>query len=458
MSPETASPGRSAPRFVGRWPGPTGHWLTGCMRSIQNDPLNFYRQTWATYGDYVEIRILPGAYFYFLCDPSAVEHVLSKYHKNYRKPDVLNKPVRMLTGNGMFVNEGESWLRQRRLSQPAFLRKHIASFSPQIVAAVEQLAEEWEREQEGRRLDVVPEMMRLSLRIASTAMFSTDISADADVIGSAFDYVSRRMNGRITFPLAVPMTQNREFRRCKALLDRVVLELIESRRREPTGQDVLALLLAAQDEESGTRMTDQQLKDEVITFLTAGHETTAAALSWAWYLLAQHPDAQEALHDEALARLHGRTPTADDLPHLPFATAVFEETMRLYPPAWGLPRETIDDDEINGYPLRKKTIVTLSQWVTHRHPEYWSEPDCFQPERFLPGQTDVRPKFAYFPFGGGPRACIGNHFAMLEGPLVLAALAQRFQFTLVPEHAVIPDATFTLRPKTGVKVVLRKRR
>jgi cytochrome P450 len=265
------------------------------------------------------------------------------------------------------------------------------------------------------------------------------------------------MNGKFMPPLYVPTPRNLEFKRSKALLDRVVLELIASRRKEQAQDDVLSLLLAARDEESGAKMTDQQVKDEVITFFTAGHETTAAALAWAWYLLAQHPQAQEDLHDEARARLQGRMPSADDLQHLPLATAVFEESMRLYPPAWGIPRETIDEDEVDGYPLPKKAIITLSQWTTHRHPAYWSEPDSFRPERFLTGAGEGRPKYAYFPFGGGPRACIGNFFALLEGPLVLAALAQRFSFTLVREHEVIPDATFTLRPKTGVKVVLRKR-
>ncbi len=435
--------------------------MTACLRPIQRDALNFYRQTWETYGDYVEIRVIPGVYCYLLTDPAAVEHVLSKNHKNFRKPDVLGKSARLLMGDGIFVSEGPFWLRQRRLSQPAFLRNRVATYGTQIGTALDQFVAEWNRAPDGRTFDVVPEMMRLSLKIASTALFSTDISAGADALGnayrSAFEYVSRRMNSLFMLPPSVPTARNREFLRSKALLDRVVLELIESRRQTTAGHDVLALLLAAQDEESGTGMSDQQLKDEVITLLTAGHETIGAALSWAWYLLSQNPHDQEALRDEASAHLQGRTPTADDLPHLPFATAVFEETMRLYPPAWGLPRETIEGDEINGHSLRKKATIILSQWVTHRHPAYWPEPDRFQPDRFLPEAMNDRPKYAYFPFGGGPRACIGNFLAMLEGPLVLAHLAQRFQFALVPGYDVIPDATFTLRPKTGVNVVVRKR-
>jgi cytochrome P450 len=445
-----------------KWPGPRGNWLLGCMRPMQNDPLKFYPEMWRTYGDYVRIRIVPGMYLHYLVDPAAIEHVLLKNHKNYRKPDFFNKPVRMLAGNGIIVSEGDFWLRQRRLSQPAFLRNQVGKFGPHVVTATDALMDEWDRAGAERTIDLVPEMMRLALRIASTSLFSTDISGEADAIGRAFRVsfaqVSDKMNGRPTPPLWIPTRRNREFRQGKALLDRVVLELIEARRRSRTpANDVLDMLLAAQDEETGTGMTDQQLKDEVLTLLTAAHDTIGAALSWAWHLLGQHPEIQEALHDEAAGVLSGRTPGVEDLPRLPMATAVFEETMRLYPPAWGMPREAIGDDVVEGYPIPAKGLVTLSQLVTHRHPAYWKEPDRFDPARFLPGADRDRPKMAYFPFGGGPRVCIGNHLAMLEGPLVLAALAQRFRVTSDPGHAVIPDATFTLRPKTGVRAVVRRR-
>lgn len=269
-------------------------------------------------------------------------------------------------------------------------------------------------------------MMRLALRIASTSLFGTDISTEADKVGQAyriaFEYVSLKMN-RLMPPVWFPTKRNRDFRRSKELLDSVVLTLIESRRRSPTASnDLLNLLLAAQDEESGKGMSDQQLKDEVITLLTAGHETVGAALSWSWYLLSQHQDVQQALHDQACSHLQGRTPAVEDLPHLPLATAVLEETMRLYPPAWGLPREAIDQDDINGFPVPKKAILTLAQFLTHRHPAFWHEPDRFNPERFLSNPAS-RPRCTFFPFGGGPRICIGNTLAMIEGPLVLAALA-----------------------------------
>jgi cytochrome P450 len=311
-------------------------------------------------------------------------------------------------------------------------------------------------------VDIVPEMMRLVLRIAGATLCGADIGSDADAIGAGqraiSAFVSHKMRNLLTAPLWVPTRRNRAFRRYKALLDGVVLRLIESRRRGGTSaNDVLDLLLAARDEESGTGMSDQQLKDEVLTLLFAGHDTTAAGLSWAWHLLARHQDVQEALHDEASAHLAGRTPTADDLPHLPLATAVFEESLRLYPPAPGLCREALGPDEIQGYPVPAKAILTPSQWVTHRHPAYWDEPDRFRPERFLPGRAPDRPKFAYFPFGGGPRVCIGNTFALIEGALVLAALAQRFHLRPADDREVEMDTTFVLRPKGAVNLVVRKR-
>jgi cytochrome P450 len=238
----------------------------------------------------------------------------------------------------------------------------------------------------------------------------------------------------------------------------VVQRVIDSRRAVgPAANDLLDLLLAARDEESGTGMSDAQLHDEVLTLLFAGHDTTASGLAWAWYLLARHSQVQEALHDEAAARLGGRTPTAEDLPHLPLATAVFEETLRLYPPAPGLARRAVEADEIEGRPVPARGILMPSQWLIHRHPAYWDEPNQFRPERFQPGRAPERPKFAYFPFGGGPRSCIGNTFALTEGALVLASLAQRFQFRSADDREMEPDMTFVLRPKRMVNLVVRKR-
>lgn len=445
------------------WPLVRGHWFSGCMRQIQHEPLKLYQQAWRQYGDYIRFRLIPGFQLYFLSHPDAIEYVLHTNHKNYRKPDTFNDSVSLLAGQGVLTSEGDLWRRQRRLMQPAFARNSVAKLSSHMVDSIERFVAEWQEEGDQQRtLDVLPEMMRLGLRIASTTLFSTDISESADTIGqayrTAFEYVSLKMNGRLMFtPTWLPTKLNREFRSAKAVLDRVVLELIAKRRQQPPQSDVLGLLLAAQDEESGIGMNDVQLKDEAITLLTAGHETAGAALSWTWYLLGQHLDIQEELHRQVAAHLNGRTPTAADLPSLPLATAIFEESMRLYPPAWGMPRETIADDVVLGYPIPAKSTIVLSQLIAHRHPAFWQRPDEFDPSRFLPGAGEERAKFAYFPFGGGPRICIGNQMAMVEGPLVVAALAQKFHFTLVPGQTIDPDPTFTLRPKQGVRVIVKHR-
>jgi cytochrome P450 len=436
--------------------------LTGCVRAIRRDSLSFYRNVCRSYGDYVRIPTLPGYDVYLIADPAAVEHVLAKNHKNYRKPEFLIGPMRHVIGNGLFTSEGDFWLRQRRLAQPAFLRGAVVRLAAPMTAAADRLIGEWEAAPDGRVVDVVPDMLSLVLRIAGATLFGADLVNEADAIGAGQSAISalvrHKMNHLLAAPLWIPTSRNRAFRRAKALMDGVVLGVIEERRRKGTGaNDLLDLLLAARDDESGTGMSDQQLKDEVLTLLFAGHDTTAAGLSWAWYLLARHPQVQEALHDEAATHLAGRTPAADDLPHLPLATAVFEEALRLYPPAPGLARQALRPDEIQGYPIPAKAILMPSQWVTHRHPAYWEEPDGFRPERFLPGHATDRPKFAYFPFGGGPRICIGNTFALIEGSTILAALAQRFHFRPADDREVEMDATFVLRPKGPVNLIVRKR-
>ena len=448
------------PGSAKKWPEVYGTRLLGCLRQVQNEPLSLYQNAWREHGDYVRFRVVPKFYMYLLAHPAAIEYVLHTNLKNYRKPDSFNNSVSLLAGRGILTSEGEFWRKQRRLMQPAFSRSSVASIGVHMTDSVGRFVDEWNAAEDGRTIDVLPEMMRLGLRIASRTLMGTDISGDADSIGdayrTAFEYVSLKMNGRMMFtPVWFPTRRNREFRAAKSLLDRVVLDLIARRRADPQHNDVLSRLIAAQDEETGIGMTDQQLCDEVITLLTAGHETAGAALSWSLYLLAEHPQVQQQLYDEVHAVLGQRPAAVADLGKMPLATAVFEETMRLYPPAWGMPRETLADDEVLGYPVPAKSTLMLSQLLAHRHPDFWTEPDRFDPTRFL-GAHD-RAKFAYFPFGGGPRICIGNNMAMLEGPLTLATLVDQFQFTLVSGQRIEPDPTFTLRPRYGVQLVIKKR-
>jgi cytochrome P450 len=428
---------------------------------MQRDPLGMYTQARQDYGDYVRLRVVPAHYCYLLTHADAVEHVLHKNHKNYRKPDIFYNSVSLLVGDGLFTNEGEPWLSQRRLAQPAFHSQYLAQLSPLMVEA----AETFLREQEavvGQPIDILDGMMKLGLRIASTTLFSVDISGAADATGKAFrttfKHVSNRLNSMQLVPNWIPTNANRSFARAKRLLDRTVMGLIATRRNDPSKpHDLLTMLINAKDEQTGQRMPQRLLMDEVLTLLTAAHENVGAALSWTWYLLGQNPDVQNNVYEEIRGRLQGRNPSIDDLPHLPLTKAVFEESLRLYPPGWGELRESISADEINGFAIPAKSIILLCQWVTHRHPDFWEDPDRFKPERFLSSAPTHRHRFAYFPFGGGPRICIGMQFALIEGPLVLATILQRFRIELVSDHPVEPDATFTLRPRHGLKVILHPR-
>jgi cytochrome P450 len=303
--------------------------------------------------------------------------------------------------------------------------------------------------------------MRLTLGIAGKTLFSVDISSDADSMGRAvtgvFEYLNYRINHLFAPPLIVPTPRNRRFRRDLRIIDDVVYRIIEERRRSSrdTG-DLLSVLLTARDEETGESMTDRQLRDEVITFIGAGHETTAQALAWTWYLLGTHPDADARIRDEVRTVLGGRTPTIHDLANLKFTRMVIEESMRLYPPVWGMTRRAAEDDEVGGYFIPRNSIVILCQYVTHRHPEFWEHPDDFDPERFTPERSANRPRYAYFPFAGGPHQCIGNDFALMEATLVIAMVVQAFQLELVAGREVGLDSIFTLRPKGGVWMTLRE--
>jgi cytochrome P450 len=444
------------------FPGPRGSWLGGCLHRMRRDPLGLYSQARQDYGDYVRLRVVPGVHCYLLTHPDAVEHVLYKQHQNYRKPDIFYNSVGLLVGNGLFTNEGESWRRQRQLAQPAFHSNYLATLSPLIVQAAEAFVRQRQADA-AHPIDMVDGMMKLGLRISSTTLFSADVSGDADAIGkayrTAFAHISRRLNSFQLIPNWFPTKSNRSFARAKKVLDRAVAELIAQRRANSNPpDDLLAMLLNARDEQTGKPMPRRQLMDEVLTLLTAGHENIGAALSWTWYLLAKHPDVQNDVYDQVHGQLHGRSPSFDDLPRLGLLKAVFEEAMRLYPPGWGELRQSISADQINGFPIPPKAIIILCQWVTHRHPDFWPDPERFDPGRFLPSSAGKQHRFAYFPFGGGPRICIGMQFALAEGSLVLATILQHFRVQLIPDHPVEPDATFTLRPKHGLKVILHPRR
>jgi cytochrome P450 len=360
-------------------------------------------------------------------------------------------------------SEDDFWRRQRRLAQPAFHRQRLAVLAEGMSKAAQDLGEHWRAYlTDGRPFELSEQMTRVTLQIVGQALLSTDLTGEQDALRRdlliALEHIDYRMNNPFSLPEQVPTKRNRHFTRALRELDRFVFTLITQRRRQgdDTG-DLLSMLLLARDEDTGDGMDDQQVRDEVMTMLLAGHETSAMALTWCWYLLAQHPEVEQQLHAELGAVLAGRAPGFDDLARLRYTRMVIEETLRLYPPAWGIARQSIEEDEIGGYRIPKGVQLVVSSYVTHRHPDFWERPDVFDPERFTPERSIDRPKFAYYPFGGGPRGCIGQNFALMEMQLILATLAQRYRLRLVPEHPVEVQPVVTLRPRHGIMMRLHER-
>lgn len=453
--PAATAPGRRTP------PGPRGNLFLGNMYDLQRRPLQFLQRLARDYGDVTRVRygIWP---LYFVNHPDFIRHVLQEHHQNYNKDVIDYRLLRRFTGNGLLVNDGASWLHQRRLMQPAFHRQRIAAFGALMTGATLAMLERWETlAARGEAFDAATEMMGLTLRIVGQALFSTDTGAEGAWLGQAFTTMQAYLMKIFYQPLlvlpVVPARGKRQFLRAQAVLDETVEAIIQQRRQHPQERDdLLAMLLEARDEETGAGMDDRQVHAEVLTLLVAGHETTAVALGWTWYLLAEHPAAERKLHAELAAVLGGRAPTVDDLPNLPYTRMVLEESLRLYPPAWTFSRASIEDDEIGGYHIPKKSMVLVSPYTMHRHPAFWERPEEFDPERFTPERSANRPRFTYFPFGGGPRQCIGNLFALTEAQLILATVAQRYRLRVVPGHPVEPEPLITLRLKQELLVTLER--
>ncbi len=447
------SPGHKRP------PGPRGHVLFGSAPDIQRNPTQVYLALARHYGDIVRIRfVLWPTYMVF--HPDDVKHVLQDNHQNYNKDVYTYHALKPFVGEGLITNNGQPWLRQRRLIQPVFHRKHLATFGTLMSDATVAMLKQWESYiQQDQPLDIAAEMMRLTLQIVGQVLFQVDLSDQAAQAGQAFTTLNKLLSDYIHAPfppLSVPTPRNRRLQGARHALDAVVDGIItEHRLQNADTGDLLARLLLARDEETGEGMSDRQVRDEVMTLLFAGHETTANALSWTWYLLSQHPDVEQRLRTELDEVLGGHQPTMDDLPNLPYTRMVLEEAMRLYPPAWSFGRKAIASDKIGGYAVPANTWVWLSPFVTHRHPAFWENPKVFDPERFTPEKVAVRPRYAYFPFGGGPRMCIGSHFAMMEAQLILATVAQSYRLRLVPGHPVEPEALLSLRPRYGLPMTIQ---
>jgi cytochrome P450 len=438
-------------------PGPRGHLLFGSLREVQRDPLGLLRDGFREHGDVVRLRFGTTRAL-LLAHPDHIGHVLHDNHRNYDKHNVDYALLRRLLGNGLLTSDGEFWHRQRRLIAPMFHRQRVAGFCNVMVNSTLEMLERWDAlAQSGQPFDVVAEMTRLTLAIVAKALFSADVSDDAEAIGAALTEVNRQLGEFSLLDMfwMIPTPRKRRFRAAVQTLDEVVGKIIDARRRATfRNEDLLSMLLDAVDEETNKGMTPRQVRDEVLTLLLAGHETTANALAWTWYLLAQNPAAEDNLHDEIARTLGERAPGAPDLPQLCYTRMVIEESMRLYPPAWAISRNAIGEDEIGSYRVRPRTNIIICSFVTHRHPSFWEEPERFDPERFLSERTAGRPDFAYLPFGGGPRICIGNTFAMTEAQLVMTTIAQRYRLRLVPGHPVELYPLITLRPRHGIRMTL----
>jgi cytochrome P450 len=411
--------------------------------------------------DFFARRMLLGWTFTANC-PEAVKHVLLDNADNYRKSVIARRLLKPGLGNGLLTSEGELWRRQRRILAPAFQAKRIASFAPTMTEATEAMLARWDAHPAETPLDIAQEMMRLTLEIIGHTMFSSDIGSLGDVIGRGVSEY-QETGGRpsivdlLNLPEWLPRRLPAGARRALRMIDEAITTIIAKRRASGAGpDDLLSLLLAARDEETGEGMSDAMIRDEIATIFTAGHETTANGLAWTWYLLALHPAVRAKLEAALDSVLGGRTPRAEDLPRLVYARMVFDEAIRLYPPAHSMSREAIADDEILGHRVPKGSTVVISPWLLHRHRKLWREPERFDPERFRPEVAAQRPRYAYLPFGGGPRVCIGMGFALQEAVLILATVAQRYRLGLAPGQEVEPIGLITLRPKGGLPMSLER--
>jgi cytochrome P450 len=429
---------------------------------VQKDVLGWNLRTALEYGPVVQYRFGP-LRSYLVTHPDGLKHVLQDHVKNYTKDHFGYAIIRRIAGNGIFTSEGATWLRQRRLAQPAFHRARISAMGAQMVKAAHELSEQWAAAQRsGERRLAVNDMMSLTLRIVGEALLGTDMREEIQAVASSFNTlneqtVERFRNLRL-LPPVLPTAYDRAFREARRTLYEVVARIITLRRQRPEDHgDLLSMFMLAKDEETGEQMNDEQLRDEVLTMLLAGHETTANLLSWAWVMLHQNPDAERKLHSELDEVLGGRLPTAEDVPKLVYTRRVLDETLRIYPPIYSLTRKVVQDDVVCGYQVRGGSSLYLSPYATHRLPEFWPDPERFDPDRFTPEQVAARPRYAYLPFLGGPRQCIGNNFALMEGTLILATLAQRHRPRMVEGYTPTPETLLTLRPKGELPVTLSAR-
>jgi cytochrome P450 len=447
-------------RTEGEWRLPPGlrrplhRYLRKRWVSFGN-PIPLFEHLHKTFGRIAHYKFL-GNLIVFINDPEFIQEILINQASSFRKERTLQR-MKILLGEGLITSDDPIHMRQRRIAAPAFHRQRIANYAGEIVASAAATREEW---RDGEEFDIADAMMKLSLHIIARTLFDTEVTPEVLSVADEVNTIMGLYNFLVVFPklesfLHWPIPGVMQFRRSRARLDAVVAKMIASRRGLSREQlegrgDLLSMLVASRDdEESGseTGMNDEQLRDETLTIFLAGYETVANALTWTWYLLSKNPEARERMEQEVDAVLDGRTATLEDFANLRYTEMVFAESMRLYPPAWAMGRLTMQPVQLGEYRLPPKTHVFFSQYVMHRTPEWWDNPEEFRPERHEPERKNERPRFAYFPFGGGRRQCIGESFAWMEGVLSLATIAQRWRLHFVERFPVVTQAKITLRPK-----------
>jgi cytochrome P450 len=438
-------------------PGPRSRLGLGPLLEFRRDPTAFLERIAREHGDVAHFR-LGRRRLYLLSQPEHIREVLVTRHRNFIKSYALQRS-RVLLGQGLLTSEGELHLRQRRLAQPAFHRERIDGYARVMAAHAARTAAQW---QDGQHVDMAEEMGKLTLAIVGKTLFDADVADEADELGQALTDAMVLFR-RLTVPFSewldrLPLPGTRRFVRARERMDATIYRMIDEHRRAGDRGDLLSMLLLARDEEAdGVGMTDLQLRDEALTLFLAGHETTANALTWTWYLLARHPEVEQRLHRALDRALAGRDPQPEDLPQLGFARQVLAEAMRLFPPAWVIGRQPLEGFDLGGYHIPAGSIVMMSPWVVQRDARFFPDPLRFEPDRWAPGATAERHRFAYFPFGAGPRKCIGEAFAWTEGTLLLAALAQRWRAELLAGHPVATQPLITLRVRNGLPMILRRR-
>ncbi len=448
-----------------RPPGPKGVPVFGSVLDLWKDPFELLTREGPRHGDLVHFRFGPSVESFVIANPEHASHVLLTNQRGYIKGRTYGG-LRLTLGQGLVTSEFELWRKQRRVVQPMFRLERIASFAGGMTACTAEMLESWAGRESGA-IDVHAEMMRLTLRIVGRTLFGTDVDAHTDTIAACvpvvLQHAVRHNQSAVPLPPWVPTPRNRRFLRALRTLDAIVFGMIDERRRrardqrDPAGAlDLVGMLIGARDESGAPAMDDRQIRDEVVTMLGAGHETTATALSWLWTILSRHPDVERRLHTEVSRVLGSRMPTLEDLPSLDYTERVILETLRLYPPVWCFDREAAADDELAGYPVPAGSVVAICPYLLHRHPDHWPNPEGFDPDRFLPEPVAARARCAFLPFGAGPRQCVGERFAMMEAKLVVAMVVQRYRLELEPHQTLAFDPSVTLRPRDGVRVRLRR--